>query len=37
MSEVVINITCSYYERSEVVRLGIEVVILENVSRIVLG
>jgi hypothetical protein len=37
MNEVVIRIRSSYYEGSEVVRLGIEVIILENVSRIVLG
>ncbi len=31
------KINGSYYEGSEVVRLGIELFILENVSRIVLG
>ncbi len=31
------KINDSYYEGSEVVRLGIELFILENVSRIVLG
>jgi hypothetical protein len=32
-----VKINDSYYEGSEVVRLGIELFILENVSRIVLG
>jgi hypothetical protein len=34
--EIIIRIKGSYYEGSEVARLGIEVVTLENVSRIVL-
>ncbi len=37
MSEIVIRIRGSYDEGSEIVRLGIKVVIFENVSRIVLG
>jgi hypothetical protein len=37
MNEVFIKIKDNYYEGSEVIRLGIEIVILESVSIIVLG